>query len=52
MFSALYYFSHLGHIYDEIEGGVAPGPPTNGYVLEDGVTNYVAEDGATFYVQE
>jgi hypothetical protein len=42
-------FAQLG-VIEGLEAAV--GPPSNGYVAEDGVTNYVAEDGATFYVQE
>jgi len=52
MFSALYYFGHLGHIYDEVEGGVGPPPPTAAYITEDALNNYITEDGLNFYVTE
>ena len=53
-FSAFRHFSDLGFIDIDPEKAGAPsiGPPSNGYVLENGVDNYVAEDGTTFYVQE
>lgn len=50
MFSALYYFAHLGHIYDEVEA-VTP-PVTQNYITEDGLNNYITEDGLSNYVTE
>jgi hypothetical protein len=51
-FSAFRHFSDLGFIDIDPEKVSAIGPPTNGYVLEDGVTAYITEDGAAQYVTE
>ena len=51
-FSALKFFGHLGHLYEELEESAAPITPANGYITEDTLFFYVAEDGTTFYVQE
>jgi hypothetical protein len=48
MFSALYYFGHLGHIYDEVEGEV----PTAAYITEDASQFYITEDASNVYVIE
>ena len=52
MFSALYYFAHLGHIYDEIEQRVGPPPVVTNYITEDTLNNYITEDGLSNYITE
>jgi hypothetical protein len=52
MFSALYFFAHLGHIYDEVEGGVGPIVLPPCYITEDASQPYILEDASDVYVPE
>ena len=52
MFSTLYYFGHLGHIYDEIELAPFVPPVNQNYITEDTLNNYITEDTLNNYITE